>query len=99
MTTAYVTEGGDIFCEHCAPDNSEMHQGEADCPYHCEECEAYLDISLTSDGIDYVLNRFEDYLNDKTGRIEILKQWADDIQWYTGLSEPAEDTINAIIHA
>ena len=54
----YMTET-DTFCEDCAPEGAECigSDREADYPDHCENCGVPLENSLTSEGVDYVIEQ------------------------------------------
>lgn len=73
-----------IFCPVCAPKTGyPIFEGsETDCPSHCYACEAYIDESLTADGVRYVLDALDDARNGRGGRVEILDEWASALRWY-----------------
>lgn len=45
----------DEYCEDCAPKGAVCDDGEQDTPANCHECGQPLDYSLTSEGVQYVL--------------------------------------------
>lgn len=55
---------------------------EVDSPRHCVVCETLLPYILTSEGVEYVINNLRNYIERGTGRVEILKQWAEDVKQY-----------------
>ena len=59
---------------------------ETDSPSHCEECEALIPQSLTSDGVKYVHAAFRRFLRShgKHGRAEILTEWAETFDYVPG---------------
>ena len=58
--------------------------GEADSFNHCGnyECEEFLDNPLTEEGVTYTIGSLRGYIEHRSGRSEILDQWADSLQWY-----------------
>lgn len=81
----YIKDGA-LFCADCAPRGADgAHAdggGEADCPQHCDGCEAHLDNPLTHEGRAYVASRLRAWRTERypTGRLEILAVWADAYQ-------------------
>lgn len=60
----YYTYDCEVFCEDCAPEDAEYDcSGESDCPENCSICHQPLDYSLTSEGIQYVLQAIKESLN------------------------------------
>jgi hypothetical protein len=58
-------EGCTWYCENCAPDGAESYPdggGESDCPANCDTCHVPLRNSLTSDGVNYVLEHIRESL-------------------------------------
>ena len=60
---AHTTSDGEIFCIECIfPDEHDdkyhpvFADAEVDSPMFCDNCHDYIDLVLTQDGIDYVLN-------------------------------------------
>lgn len=49
--------------------------GEADCPQHCDQCDTFLDNSLTEDGSTYVKGMWRDHVYDGRGNLEVLIEW------------------------
>lgn len=101
---AFIIEGEE-YCYNCGkviinklgPTEEEVISltefEEVDSPRHCANCEALLDFNLTSDGVEYVLERLKDYVRIGHGRVEILKQWADEVSLYVGLDKEQEEII------
>lgn len=104
---------GSYYCEDHAPiDSQDCSDSEVDCPQHCAECDYPLDYSLTSDGVQYVLEAIRESL--KVGRkarntihdvyqggwyagsrhCEIVREWAEKLKWYGGLSNREESLID-----
>jgi len=81
MTPYYDTENDAVYCELCAPDHAVPEsQAEADYPQHCgnPDCETLLDVSLTDDGEQYVIDAVNDLdRDDPMQRPEIIDQWRD----------------------
>ena len=69
-------EGCETYCETCAPNGAQpdVNNSEWDYPIHCAECETLIDVPLTSDGVQYVIERLE---TPGSGRPEILQEWRD----------------------
>jgi hypothetical protein len=63
---AYIEpEGCEVFCEFCAPEGAVAYDhggGESDCPENCAACHRPLENSLTSDGVEYVMEHIRDEL-------------------------------------
>lgn len=49
--------------------------GEADCPQHCDHCQAFLDNPLTGDGETYVRDAFREYVETGRGSLDVLVEW------------------------
>lgn len=65
---SYVLDG-EIFCEDCAPNNAESigdWPSESDCPESCCMCLKAVPYTLTSEGVQYVLEAIRESL--KAGR-------------------------------
>lgn len=68
---------------------------ETDCPDHCSGCGAYLDLALTSEGQQYVIEHAIEALeNGSIG--SCVKEWVDDLaNNYGGLSQAEDYVIRA----
>jgi len=72
------------YCPDCSPTNEEgdgsaipiFAGSETDSFQHCATCEGLIPENLTSDGLDDALARMWDFLTLRSGRAEILVQWA-----------------------
>ncbi len=73
MKITSYTHDGDIYCPECAAAQGMTQDApewgpvfstgdEADCPQHCGGCHVFLRNALTSDGVEYYLNRVADLL-------------------------------------
>lgn len=77
---------GEYFCCDCSPTNDEgessgqpiFADSETDCPNHCCSCEELIKEVLTSAGVDYVAEKFQDFLIKRDGRADILRQWTEE---------------------
>ena len=49
--------------------------GEADCPQHCDSCNAFLENELTTQGQEYVTEKFLEYLTCFNGDESAIAQW------------------------
>lgn len=62
--TVYLSQGDypEFYCEYCAPDDAGFWPcpEEVDSPVHCPGCGCLLDIGLTSEGVQYVLEAGEE---------------------------------------
>lgn len=58
--------------------------GEADSPQHCDHCGEFLDNPLTSDGENYVIDAFREYVDTGRGNLEALQAWRDAYGWCWG---------------
>ncbi len=95
---------GDHYCYPCLPvvtDHPEVYDasGEQDTPAHCYVCSIPLSYSLTSHGVQYVIDALLDELAHWPERgtqlildttyyhgcrqIEICRGWAEEIRWYS----------------
>jgi len=57
--------------------------GESDSFQHCESCETFLRNSLTTQGVSYAVEALQRWLDDSSGRPEVLDQWADELKKYS----------------
>ena len=68
---AYIEpEGAELLCEDCCSEDASSYPdggGESDCPEHCAVCHVPLENTLTSDGVEYVLEAIRGSLRD--GRV------------------------------
>jgi len=66
--TVYMGEA-EWLCEDCgiaqglSEEDSYADAGEADCPQHCAVCHVPLDYSLTTDGVNYVIEALQEQLD------------------------------------
>ena len=70
---------------NCFPQATYRHEGEADAPDHCGnmDCQRFLGISLTSDGILYVQESASEDL-ERDGKVgDVVQGWLD----YYGIEE------------
>ena len=78
----YDTENGSVYCHDCAPDIEPEAMGqETDSPLHCENCHVLLEHSLTSDGVQYVIDALIDAIRSKEAT-DVEKEWAEMLTWY-----------------
>lgn len=82
---------GSPFCADCFTGDEDaaspvFGDSESDSFSHCEECGDLIPESLTSDGVRYCLDAFDDWRADVyRGRIReagCLEAWADALDWY-----------------
>lgn len=99
---------GDHYCEKCLPvpvDDERVFDasGEQDTPAHCCNCLVPLDYSLTSEGVDYVLEKLLEAIREGldwkvydcyqgtyyagSPHCDIIADWAEEIRWYGGLGK------------
>jgi hypothetical protein len=80
--------------------------GEADTPQHCAGCMIPLGNPLTAEGVEYVFSAIREELANPdrwkthpnydgsyyegSPHIAILRDWADEVCWYVGLTEEQE---------
>lgn len=85
--TGYII-GEDEFCCECArceAGGDEFPEGampifgwsEYDCPPHCCKCEALIVVTLTTDGLAYIADKFAGHFLMGDGRPCILAAWWD----------------------
>lgn len=95
---------GDHYCYGCLPVNTDHPgvmdgSGEQDCPAHCHLCSIPLAYSLTTHGVQYVIDALLSALDEwpKRGtqivtdggyyhgcrQIEVCRDWAEDLRWYS----------------
>ncbi len=85
---------GEIWCEDCIRDvfpegiDSEGKEikffdvdfEHSDSPIHCGRCHKYLGGELTSDGVEYVLDSLENWLEgNEPGDPIVMDEWAKDL--------------------
>jgi len=56
--------------------------GESDSPQHCDQCNVYLDNILTHDGLVYVIEHLQEYIDDHCGDPDVLDEWAEHLDGY-----------------
>jgi uncharacterized Zn finger protein len=84
----YVVKG-DYFCPTCTPATEGddviaiFGDSETDSFSHCSECEDLIPESLTSEGIERVIESFRDFLVSRRGRAEILSMWIEQVKVYS----------------
>lgn len=94
--------GGEYYCPDCTPSTDEMKSeaifvdSNADSWLHCCTCESLIPEHLTSDGLDSVLRALRDFLVRRSGRPEILRQWAEELHGSLRL-EPGEAEAVALV--
>jgi hypothetical protein len=88
------------FCPACTPSTDEnvipiFGDSETDSFAHCATCEELIPEVLTAEGIDRVMEDFEEWLEVRYGRPEILAQWAEHL---TGAgADEVQDHIIAMV--
>jgi len=76
-----------VFCVECAEKHSTQNNLEiedylplfyyhdVDSPLHCDECEKLIPLTMTEEGIDYILMSLIGYVVDGHGRQEVITEW------------------------
>ena len=107
----------DMLCSKCyasvdrsilAEASVSMIHDEADAPEHCDWCHILLDVWLTTDGVNYVIDRLRQALKDGLDyhaigsilpwyeglpRYSVLVDWADKVALY-GLEASQQDVLS-----
>ena len=56
--------------------HSITYMDEADAPTHCEDCGTLIPHALTTDGLEYVVERIVEYLVTGSGSRSVIREWA-----------------------
>lgn len=65
MNEHFHTEDGDVLCDQCADFEGCLDSNETDCPENCCDCGRLCEYGLTADGVQYVVDRVIDELEDQ----------------------------------
>jgi hypothetical protein len=81
----------DVYCEYCLPVNTGHPEvccasGESDTPQHCCGCHQPLEYSLTSDGVEYVMEYLRESLEKGPDEWNVIRKdhGEDDKDYYKG---------------
>lgn len=94
---------GNIYCPSCAEKRgitataTPVFFEEWDHPLHCEVCREFLDVPLTEDGVQYVIEKLKAHLTTGAGQFEVLYDWALSLTWYGGLDQADQEVIERFL--
>lgn len=82
----YDTENCAVYCDDCAPDiEPEAMPQECDCPQNCESCGSPVEYSLTSDGVEYVMEHVRDALRNGLDTTTVGTRSEAEPEYYRGM--------------